>query len=160
MQKGTLGGSTEFTTAAGFIVVRGFFLWVSPPKSMLGIPFQKNALKPFCLKGEVLATHCFSSCRASCAHTQRPSFPDAQIHAPACHCLSAVLQTRRDPSAQESNQHDADFFIPSWLNDLINSPRIALEMFYLFYFLKVSLYWTQCMCGREKQHPPAEFRGF
>lgn len=70
-----------------------FFVFPKPSltKSMLGIPFQKNVLKYFCLKGEVLATHCFSSYAAA---TQRSLFPPAHTHASVHHCLSPVLQTR------------------------------------------------------------------
>lgn len=56
---------------------KGFFCVSTPPKSILGTPFQKNALKSFCLKGEVLATHCFLL-------TSRSLHPHTAILVPSC----------------------------------------------------------------------------
>lgn len=129
MQKATLGGSTEFTIAAGSIVVLIFFSFQVYTRYLL----SEKGFRSLCLKEEVLASHCFSSYRTACAHTELlapPRSRNTSVH----HCLSAVLQSHRDPSVQESNQSDADFFLPSWKNGLINSPWRALEFFFFILF--------------------------
>lgn len=72
------------------IVERVFvFPTSSLTKSILGIPFQKNVLKCFCHKGEVLATHCFSSYPAA---TQKSLFPPAHTHALSITAFSCAAE--------------------------------------------------------------------
>lgn len=119
---------------------KGFFFFVFPTpsltKSILGIPFQKIILKYFCLKGEILATHCFSLYPAA---TQRSLFPPVHTHASVHHCLSPVLQ--------KSNQQDADLSIPSHMND---SPWMAPRIgFFLFVFQSISTGHRACVVEKN-----------
>lgn len=99
MQKATLGGSIEFTTAPGSIVVLIFFFFPLP-SLLLGISFQKKALEvSVSKKGFLLVS--VSSYRTDGAHTALlapPRSRNTSVH----HCLPAVLQSHPDPSVQES----------------------------------------------------------
>lgn len=100
MQKATLGGSIEFTTAPGSIVVLIFFFF-SPSKSITRYLLSEKGFRSLCLKEGVLASLCFSSYRTDGAHTALlapPRSRNTSVH----HCLPAVLQSHPDPSVQES----------------------------------------------------------
>lgn len=112
-KKVTLGGTIELTIAVPLLLKGVFFVFPTPSltKSILGIPFQQNVLKYFCLKGEVLATHSFSSYPAA---TQRSLFPPA--HMPLsitafllCCRHGEMLQCREVTSRMQSFS-----FPPTW----------------------------------------------
>lgn len=125
------------------VYCNGFsFWWVPPrPKPILGIPFQKNAFRSFCLKGEVLAAHCFSSYRAAFTHTQRETL------FPLCSCPSLPLCCAADPARSFSAEKQ-----PAWCR-LFHS--LLVEWFNKFtlggtFFFFLSTFTGQCACVVRK----------
>lgn len=99
MQKATLGGSIEFTTAAGSIVVLIFFFFPLP-SLLLGISFQKKALEvSVSKKGFLLVS--VSPHIAQTVPTQRSSHPHAHVTPlsitafPLCCRATQILQCRK-----------------------------------------------------------------
>lgn len=103
------------------------------PQSILGISFQQNVLRTISKEMFTLLTVSLHTVQLAPPHRD-PSSP-MLTHTCVDHCLSAVLQTQWAPSAQKSNQRDADFFIPSLLNDLIDSLWMALELFFFRFYV-------------------------